>query len=95
MRRLILTLHLSVGLIAGVFILLSGLTGAELARISNSDPALPCRAVTMTPLCGWILVVFVPPFSQKSGSHALSNSVRVKSRGWSACFYIVETKRTK
>jgi hypothetical protein len=28
----------------------------------------------MPPLRGWILVVFVPPFSQKSGSHALSEA---------------------
>jgi hypothetical protein len=31
----------------------------------------------MLPLRGWILLVFVPPFSQKSGSHALSKAVAV------------------
>ena len=37
-------------------------------------PSLPGTYVPgyhMPPLRGWILMVFVPSFSQKSGSHAL------------------------
>jgi hypothetical protein len=45
-------------------------------RDSFSLPTLPGTYVPgyhTPPLRGWILVVvFVPPFSQKSGSHALS-----------------------
>jgi hypothetical protein len=38
----------------------------------------------MPPLRGWILVVFVPPFSQKSGSHALSKARMEEERSIAA-----------
>jgi hypothetical protein len=38
----------------------------------------------MPPLRGWILVAFVPPFSQRSGSHALSKALMEEQRSIAA-----------
>jgi DNA-directed RNA polymerase subunit RPC12/RpoP len=50
-------------------------------------PALPCRAITCRRFAaGFWWCLFVPPFSQKSGSHALSKAPRSRllmTRPWS------------